>query len=121
MIAGSIAFGVAASVAAVTPSLEILVAAAFVIGLGMEVAVIPYVTLRSLVTPPELLGRVSALARMSSLGLQPLGMLLTGLLLDAGRGAGALLVIGGMVLAMTFAFGTTELRGARVETSSSLS
>lgn len=68
-------------------------AAVFVAGTTQALWLIPYITLRSTITPDRLLGRVSATSRMVSLGLQPIGMFLGGLALDAVGGSATLVAM----------------------------
>ncbi|MGH3847484.1 MAG: MFS transporter, partial [Pseudonocardiaceae bacterium] len=72
-------------------------------------------TLRSAASPDELLGRVGSTARTLSIGLQPLGMIVAGVLLDRIGGGATLLLMGSALLVATLGFSTSSaLRGARV-------
>ena len=86
----------------------------FLAGACQALWLIPYITLRSTITPDPLLGRVSAAARTISIGLQPVGLLLGGLALDAFGGSAT--IVGMAVLAAivsgVFSFSAT-LRSAR--------
>ena len=53
---------------------------------------VAYVSLRTMLSPDDLLGRVGATARTLSVGLMPVGSLVVGVLLDA--------IGGGMTLAL---------------------
>ena len=57
-----------------------------------------------MVTPDELLGRVGSTARMVSLGLQPIGMLVGGVLLDAAGGGVTLAAMGVATIAASLVF-----------------
>jgi hypothetical protein len=61
-----------------------------------------------------LLGRVGATTRIVSIGLQPLGALVAGVLLDAVAGAATLTTMGGLLLlASVLALLAPSLREAR--------
>jgi hypothetical protein len=68
------------------------------------------------VTPDRLLGRVGSTARTISIGLQPIGVLITGILLDTIGGNLTVLLTGALltVMAGLFALSPT-LRAARGE------
>ena len=46
-----------------------------------------YITLRTNLSPDELLGRIGSTARTISLGLQPIGLIVGGVLIDATSGS----------------------------------
>ena len=94
--------------------LVVLLAAAAVGGFGAGLTIVSYLTYRASVTPDRLLSRVGSTARTISIGLQPVGMFATGILLDTVGGNETILVIGtGVVLlAGLFALSPT-LRAAR--------
>jgi MFS family permease len=84
-------------------------------GLGQALWLVPYITLRSTITPDRLLGRVSATARIFSLGVQPIGLFMGGLALDAVGGGTTLIVVGLISLAVSAAFAfSASLREARI-------
>jgi MFS transporter, ENTS family, enterobactin (siderophore) exporter len=84
-------------------SLALMVGLSFLAGLGEAIVLVSYVALRAGLTPDALLGRVGATTRTLSLGLQPVGMLIGGALLESLGGTGTLLVIGGWAVAMSVA------------------
>jgi MFS family permease len=89
---------------------------AFAGGMAGSVWAVLYLTLRASVSPDHLLGRVGSTARTMSIGLQPIGMLTGGLLLDRIGGAGTLEVIGVSLIAVTAVFALSRpLRGASLE------
>ena len=57
-------------------------ATAFGAGISQSLVLVSYVTLRASLTPHELLGRVGSTARIVTLGLQPLGLLVGGVALQ---------------------------------------
>lgn len=77
---------------------------ALLAGITNSIGLIAYVTIRASSTPDELLGRVGATARMVSVGLQPIGALAAGLLLDAVSGGSTLRLMGFLVVCATAGF-----------------
>jgi MFS family permease len=74
-------------------------------GLSETLVSVTYVTLRAAVSPDALLGRIGSTARVFSLGVQPIGLLAGGLLIDSIGGTSTIAVIGlaACVLALAFA------------------
>jgi MFS family permease len=74
-------------------------------GLSETLVSVTYVTLRTAVSPDALLGRIGSTARVFSLGVQPIGLLAGGLLIDSIGGTSTIAVIGvaACVLALAFA------------------
>ena len=104
-----------AMIVAVNGQPVVLFPAAFVVGLSSAAVVITYVTLRSAAAPDELLGRVGSTARTLSIGLQPIGMIAAGVLLDSIGGGATLLLMGAALLLATLAFSVSAtLRRAMV-------
>jgi MFS family permease len=94
--------------------MALLLAAAFVGGLGSGFTIVAYLTYRAAATPDRLLGRVGSTARTISIGLQPIGLLATGVLLDAVGGNTTILLIGAGLLLLTLLFASSPtLRNAR--------
>lgn len=77
---------------------------AFAAGVASAVTLISYVTLRASATPDELLGRVGSTARTISIGMQPIGMLLGGTLIDLTDGATTLTAAGAYAISIGVAF-----------------
>jgi predicted MFS family arabinose efflux permease len=98
---------------AFTSTLLPMVVLALVAGMAQAVVLVSYVTLRAQVTPDELIGRVGSTGRTVSLGLQPLGFLAAGVLLDlvAGRATLATMALFLLSASILFSFSGT-LRGA---------
>ena len=89
---------------------------AFVGGVGSGFTVVSYLTYRAASTPDRLLSRVGATARTLSIGLQPIGMFATGVLLDAVGGNVTVLLTGLAMLVLTLLFALSPtLRAARGE------
>jgi len=92
----------------------VLVGSSFTAGIAQSLVLVSYVTLRASLTPHELLGRVGSTARIVSLGLQPVGLLLGGIALQAVGGSTTLLAMGVLVVGTAGCFSlSASLRGAR--------
>ncbi len=102
MLGGNLGRGAALIVLVATGSLAVMVGTAILAGLVDSVVLITYITLRAAASPDELLGRIGSTARTVSLGLQPLGFVAAGLLIDA-VGGGVTLVTIGIALVATSA------------------
>lgn len=73
--------------------------ASLAFGLAQSMVLLTYITLRTNLSPDELLGRIGSTARTMSLGLQPIALLVGGLVIDATSGSTTMLVMGlGMIL-----------------------
>lgn len=84
-----------------------------VVGASGSLALVAYLTLRTTIPPGRLLGRVGSTARTISVGLQPVGMLVGGLLLDLLRGEGTFIVTAVLLLVASACFAASRpLRGA---------
>ena len=92
----------------------VLALIAFMAGTTNSIGLIAYVTIRASSAPDELLGRVGATARMLSIGLQPLGAAVAGILLDVVAGGATLRLMGIVVIAGTIVFALVgPLRAAK--------
>lgn len=115
LLGGNLLRGLALVGIAVLPTAAALAPFAFLAGAANSLVVTLYITLRTALTPDELLGRVGSTARTVSLGLQPLGMLAAGALIDATDGTTTVLVIGLALVATTILFLPLRApRGVRV-------
>ena len=74
-------------------------------GLLETLVTVTYVTLRTAASPDALLGRIASTARVFSLGVQPIGLLIGGLLIDSVGGTQTIVVVGlaACLLALAFA------------------
>ena len=87
----------------------------FLAGVADSAVLVTYLTLRTAHSPDALLGRVGSTARTISLGLQPIGMLAGGLLIDATNGGTTIVVMGAMIVALSLVFAPIRaLRGAQL-------
>jgi len=99
MLVGSVGLGVTLIVSVGTP-VPVVVAAALLAGIFNAYVLIAYLSLRTMLSPDALLGRVGATARTLSVGLMPVGSLVAGIALDAIGGGATLAVMGlGLVVA----------------------
>ncbi len=117
LLLGNAAKGAAVGVIALTGNPLLFVPLGFVAGLADSAVLITYLTLRTAHSPDALLGRIGSTARTISLGLQPVGMLAGGLLIDATSGATAIAAMAVLVIAVSVLFVPVgELRGASLTT-----
>jgi predicted MFS family arabinose efflux permease len=89
---------------AATEAIPIQVAAAVVTGFAQSMVLVTYLTLRTQYSPDDLLGRVGMTSRMISLGLQPIGLLVGGALIDLTSGSATIAVIGIAVAGVSLVF-----------------
>ena len=109
MLAGSALAGAMIALVALSAALPAILAISFVAGVAESLFFISYMTLRASVTPDELLGRIGTTTRTITLGIQPLGMLAGGILLDRLHGTATLVLMGGLLIAVAT---TAALSGA---------
>ncbi len=113
LIVGGIVLGASILGIAVAGSPALYLAGGVAIGASLAVVLISYATLRASATPDELQGRVGSTARAITLGLMPLGMLVTGGVIEVTDATTALLIMGGLALAASVLFGLArQLRGS---------
>jgi predicted MFS family arabinose efflux permease len=114
MLSGTSIMGLMLLIIAVAPPIPAVLAASFAAGVAQSNVLIAYLTLRTTHSPDALLGRVGSTARVVSIGLTPVGLLIGGLLIDATNGATAIAAMGIWMLALTAGFGASRVvRGAR--------
>ncbi|HEV7809553.1 MAG TPA: MFS transporter [Candidatus Limnocylindrales bacterium] len=104
LLVGEIATGLAlVGVAALDP-VPIIVGLAIVAGVAQSLVLVTYITLRTAHSPDHLLGRIGSTARVISLGLQPVGMLVGGVLIDAIGGSRTIAAMGAALCVLAIAF-----------------
>lgn len=81
-----------------------MLAIALLAGIAQSMVLVTYITARTAHSPDELLGRVGSTARTISLGLQPLGLLAGGALIDLTDGSTTIAVMGVTLLVLSAAF-----------------
>jgi len=104
LLGGNIVSGVGLVIIAIRPEIPLLVGVAFVSGIAQSMVLVTYVTVRATHSPDELLGRIGSTARTISLGLQPIGLLAGGTLIDLTSGSTTLAAMGTCVIAVSFVF-----------------
>ncbi|HLO35962.1 MAG TPA: MFS transporter [Candidatus Deferrimicrobium sp.] len=114
LLLGQFATGVALVGVTVVGLVPAMLAFAFVAGVSQSLVLVTYITVRTAYSPDALLGRVGSTARVVSLGLQPLGMLAGGVLIDATSGSTTIAVMGGALCVLALAF--TPVRALRAAT-----
>ena len=67
-------------------SVPLMIVASLVAGIASSNVLVAYVSLRTMLSPDALLGRIGATARTVSVGLMPVGSLIVGDLARRGRG-----------------------------------
>ena len=85
-------------IAAADAPVAVIVAVSLFAGVLNTNVLVAYITLRTMLSPDVLLGRVGATARTLSVGLMPVGALITGILLDAVGGTLTLTLMGGLLV-----------------------
>ncbi|MDO8483612.1 MAG: MFS transporter [Candidatus Limnocylindrales bacterium] len=104
LLGGNIVTGTALLVVAVTAEVPILLGVAFVAGIAQSMVLVTYITLRTAYSPDDLLGRIGSTARTISLGLQPLGLLVGGALIDLTGGSTTIALMGLAVAIVSLLF-----------------
>jgi MFS family permease len=96
-------------------SVPVMVVGALLAGILNANVLVAYISLRTLLSPDALLGRVGATARTMSVGLMPIGALVAGIALDTIGGGATLAVMGVLLVAATAGFALLpDVRGARI-------
>src|SRR6476659_5647543 len=104
LLGGNLVIGLALLGVAVSVTIPLQIAAAFVGGVAQSMVLVTYITLRTAYSPDDLLGRIGSTARSISLGLQPIGLLVGGALIDLTSGSATIALIGIAVAAIAFVF-----------------
>lgn len=94
LLGGTLVTGAMLLLMASTAQVPILFVAAAVSGVAQSMVLVTYLTTRTAHSPDALLGRIGGTARTISLGLQPIGLLAGGVLIDLTNGSTTLAVIG---------------------------
>jgi predicted MFS family arabinose efflux permease len=115
LLAGIFTTGLALIGVATLGSVAALIGFALVAGIAQSTVLVTYITVRTAYSPDQLLGRVGSTARVISLGLQPLGMLAGGMLIDATSGTVTIGVMGAALCVVALVFAPVRaLRRARL-------
>jgi len=114
LLGGTAVTGTMLLILATDAPIPVFLIGAFGFGFAQSMVLLTYITLRTNLSPDELLGRVSSTARTISLGLQPIGLIVGGVLIDATSGSTAIAVmgVGELLICAVFASSAT-MRHAR--------
>lgn len=113
MLIGNITLGSALVLVALESTIPILFATALVAGVAQSMTLVTYITLRTAYSPDEFLGRIGSTARTVSLGLQPIGLIVGGALIDLIGGSTTMALMGAAIALVSLAFVPVRaLRGA---------
>ncbi|HEV8280511.1 MAG TPA: MFS transporter, partial [Candidatus Limnocylindrales bacterium] len=113
LLGGTVTTGLVLLVVANTDFVPVLLATAGVGGIAQSMVLVTYLTARTAHSPDVLLGRIGSTARTISLGLQPLGLLAGGALIDLTDGSTTIALMGIVLLVLSVAFApVTALRRA---------
>jgi len=114
LLGGTAVTGTMLLILATDAPIPVYLVGAFGFGFAQSMVLLTYITLRTNLSPDELLGRVSSTARTISLGLQPIGLIVGGVLIDATSGSTAIAAMGAgeLLICAVFASSAT-MRHAR--------
>jgi MFS family permease len=115
LLAGELAMGAGLIGIGLAPSVPAVIVLAVGYGAMETLVVVTYISVRTARSPDRLLGRIASTARVISLGLQPIGLLAGGLLVDAVGGTATIALIGAALCLLVVAFAPVgELRRVRM-------
>lgn len=116
MLIASLVLGVGLAAGRLMPSALLLGLLGLAVGGSYSLIEVSYVTVRLGASPEALLGRVSTVAKTASIGVQPVGLLIGGLLIDRVGGGATLAAMGFATIVMALAFGASRsMRSARAD------
>ena len=116
LLIGNTIMGAALFLVATIDALPLLVPVGFFAGVAQSTVLVTYITLRTAYSPDALLGRIGGTARTISLGLQPIGLLIGGALIDRIGGSVTLALIGAVIVVVNLAFASVAaLRRATLQ------
>jgi MFS transporter, ENTS family, enterobactin (siderophore) exporter len=104
LVGGNVITGVCLIVVARVDAIPALLALSAVAGFAQAIMFVTYLTMRTAYSPDALLGRVGSTARTISLGLQPVGLLTGGALIDLTSGSATIAGMGALVIVVSLAF-----------------
>jgi ENTS family enterobactin (siderophore) exporter len=104
LLGGELVTGAAIVAIALVDPVPAMIGLAIVAGVAQSLVLVTYITLRTAYSPDPLLGRIGSTARVISLGLQPLGMLVGGILIDTLSGSATLALMGAAMCVLALAF-----------------
>jgi predicted MFS family arabinose efflux permease len=116
LLGGTIATGACLVIIATTPAVPVMLGIAAISGFAQSMVLVTYITMRTAYSPDALLGRIGSTARTISLGLQPIGLLVGGLLIDLTSGSTTIVVMGVALIVISLVFiPVGALRTARLQ------
>ena len=104
LLGGTVVTAAALVVLAITPEVPVMVAVAIISGVAQSMVLLTYLTLRTVYSPDALLGRIGSTARTISLGLQPIGLLAGGALIDLTSGSTTIVLMGIAIALVSLVF-----------------
>jgi MFS family permease len=107
MVAAAIVTGAGLALGRLIPSPVLLGILGLGVGGAWTLVEVSYVTLRLGASPEALLGRISTVAKTATVGVQPIGMPIGGLLIDRIGGGATLAAMGLAAVAVSLAFGAS--------------
>jgi hypothetical protein len=104
LIGGNLVAAAGLVAIATVPIIPVMVAVAVMSGIAQSLVLVTYVTVRAAYSPDELLGRIGSTARTISLGLQPVGLLVGGALIDLTSGSTTIVAMGVAIALVSLVF-----------------
>jgi MFS transporter, ENTS family, enterobactin (siderophore) exporter len=104
LIVGATVLGATMVVIAIVTAIPALLGAALVAGVAQSMILVTYITLRTAYSPDEFLGRIGSTARTISIGLQPIGLIVAGALIDVIGGSATMALMGAAVALVSLVF-----------------
>lgn len=104
LLGGTLTTGLLLTVVSRVEVIPVLLIAAAIAGSAQSVVLVTYLTARTNMSPDALLGRIGSTARTLSLGLQPLGLLVGGALIDLTDGSTTIAIMGAILIGLTLVF-----------------
>lgn len=115
LLGGTLTTGILLTVVSRIEVIPVLLLAASIAGAAQSVVLVTYLTARTNMSPDALLGRIGSTARTLSLGLQPVGLLVGGALIDLTDGSTTIAIMGAILIGLTLVFSPVRaLRRATV-------
>jgi MFS family permease len=104
LLGGTFTTGLLLAVVSRVELIPVLLVAAAIAGAAQSVVLVTYLTARTNMSPDALLGRIGSTARTLSLGLQPVGLLVGGALIDLTDGSTTITIMGAILVGLTLLF-----------------
>ena len=104
LLGGTLVTAAALIVLAMTPEVPVMVMVSIASGVAQSMVLLTYLTLRTVSSPDALLGRIGSTARTISLGLQPIGLLVGGALIDLTSGSTTIALMGISIALVSLVF-----------------